>query len=152
MQRRVLDFTSIDEVIADLDRLEREGYTKLGKWDLAQACDHLGFYVAGSLDGFDFTVPWVVRALIGRPLLKRLLRTRGMGKGGPTVPKSVPPPGADEHEAVARFKALLERFRDHPGAYRPSPFFGALSRDEWRELHLIHGAHHLSFLVPNGVS
>ena len=30
----------------------------------------------------------------------------------------------------------------------PSPFFGRLTPDQWRQLHLIHTAHHLSFLVP----
>ena len=37
-------------------------------------------------------------------------------------------------------------------AYRtdlgPSPLFGKMSRDELTRLHLIHCAHHLSFLTP----
>jgi hypothetical protein len=57
-------------------------------------------------------------------------------------------PGGDEAAAVERFKQAIERLRAHPGELHPSPFFGYLTPQQWRDLHLIHCAHHLGFLLP----
>jgi hypothetical protein len=149
MQRRQLDFQDLAEVPAELDRLHRGGYRKLGQWDLAQTCDHLAYFLQGSLDGFTFRVPWLFKALFGRLVLNRILKQRRMQEAAPTPQKPPPPPGGDEAAAVARLKQVIERFRAHPGEFHASPFFGYLTRQQWRDLHLIHCAHHLGFLLPN---
>jgi hypothetical protein len=53
---------------------------------------------------------------------------------------------------VARLKETIERLRTHQGELHASPFFGYLTPDQWRRLHLIHCAHHLGFLVPKGTA
>jgi hypothetical protein len=52
-------------------------------------------------------------------------------------------------QAVERLRAAAARFAAHEGPLHPSPLFGALGRDQWREVHLWHCEHHLSFLHPN---
>ena len=45
MGQRQLTFKDVSEVLAEVDRLHRGGYEKLGQWDLAQVCDHLRYFV-----------------------------------------------------------------------------------------------------------
>ncbi len=148
MQRRSLAFGTYDDVLADIEHLQRAGYRPLGRWSLGQICRHLSYYWRGSLDGFPFRLPWIVRRLLGRAALKRRLRTRQMPAGGRTIPASVPPADVDEAAAVAEARELLMRLKTTAVPLHPSPLFDRLSADQWRELHLLHATHHLSLLIP----
>jgi hypothetical protein len=138
----------LPEVAAEADRLHAGGYDKAGRWDLGQVCDHLSYFIAGSLDGHPYHVPWPFKALFGRLALRRILGQKQMRAGMPTPQKPLPAPGCDEAAAVERLKHALRRLEAHEGELYPSPFFGYLTPQQWRELHLIHCAHHLGFLVP----
>lgn len=148
MPQRDLHFDSINEVIAELDRLERSGCTPGGNWDFAQVCNHLSYFIEGSLDGHKFKVPWIFKVLFGRLVLKRILTQRKMKTGVFTPQKPLPTPGADPKVAADRLRKALIRTRDHAGEFIPSPFFGYLTPDQSRELTVIHCAHHLAFLQP----
>jgi hypothetical protein len=148
MSQRPLNFKQFDEAVAEVDRLHSGGYSRAGTWDLAQTLDHLTYFIAGSLDGHPYRVPWLMRFLFGRYVLRRILKTRRMGAGNPTPQRPLPQLGGDEATAIARFKQVVERLRTHTGEMHASPFFGHLTPDQWRELHLIHCAHHLGFLTP----
>jgi hypothetical protein len=146
MTRRPLDFHTIDEAIVDLDRLHHAGYDPSGNWGLAQICNHLAIFVRGSLEGFSAPrPPWYIR-LLAPLFVRRMLKTRRMAEGLRIPQELQPPAGTDEAREVEELKALLHRFQEHKGPLHPSPFAGDLSYDTWRELHLIHCAHHLSFL------
>ncbi len=150
MNRRELRFAGYDDLLAEIDRLERLGYRQVGQWSLGRMCKHLAYYFRGSLEGFDFRLPWLVRRLIGRPMLRRLLKRNSMGKGGArTIPASVPAEGIDERAAIAEAVGLVRRLKAATTELHPSPLFGQLTPDVWRQLHLLHAAHHLSFLVPD---
>jgi Protein of unknown function (DUF1569) len=152
--RRALDFREWPAVIADVERLHRDGYEKAGGWDLARTCGHLADWMTYQLDGFPKSplpirvLIWTMGRLVGRRALRKALTARSMQAGAPTIPQSVPPPGGDEAEAVDRLRATIERFRTHAGPFHPSPFFGELDRETYNQLHQIHCAHHLSFLIP----
>jgi hypothetical protein len=148
VEQRQLQFKDFTEVLAEVDRLHRSGYEKLGQWDLAQVCDHLRYFVEGSLDGFTFRVPWLIKFLFGGFMRRRILKKRQMKVGIPTPQKPLPPPGGDEAAAVARFQQVIERLEAHQGELQVSPFFGHLTAEQWRAMHLIHCAHHLGFLAP----
>jgi hypothetical protein len=148
VDQRELQFKDIAEVVAEVERLHRDGHEKLGQWDLAQVCDHLAYFIRGSLDGHAFRVPWLLKVLFGRLVLRRILKTRRMRASAPTPQRPLPSAGGDEGAAVARLRQELERLQAHQGEMHPSPFFGYLTPQEWRELHLIHCAHHLGFLRP----
>lgn len=148
MQQRTLDFQDFAQVLAEVDRLHRGGYQKAGRWDLAQVCDHLVYFIQGSLDGYTFRVPWLFKVLFGRLVLRRILKQRRMKAGIPTPQKPLPAEGGDEAAAVERFKLVIERLKAHAGEFHASPFFGYLTPQQWRELHLTHCAHHLGFLIP----
>jgi len=148
MLPRILEFKDRDEVVAELDRLQRIGCTPRGKWDLFQTCDHLAYFVEGSLDGHPYKVPWLFKVLFGRLVLRRILKTGKMKPGAPTPQKPLPAAGGDASAAVARLTQALDRLFAHEGELHASPFFGYLTPEEWRRLHMIHCAHHLSFLEP----
>jgi hypothetical protein len=152
MPQRQLELKDFPAVLVEVERLHRGGYDKLGQWDLAQVCDHLEFFIRQSMDGFTFKVPWLFRVLFGRKVLKRILSQGRMKPGVFTPQKPLPPPGLDEAAAVAHFKHLIERLQSHQGEFHDSPFFGHLTPEQWRELHLIHCTHHLAFLQPRAGS
>lgn len=148
MQPRDLDFKNFDEVLADVERLHRQGYDRAGNWDLAQVLDHLRFFLSGAVDGYKFKVPWLIKVILGKVVLNRILTQKKMKRGVFTPQKPLPEPGGNEAEAVARFNEALRRFISHQGEYKESPFFGKVSREQCHELNLIHCRHHLGYLIP----
>lgn len=147
-KQRQLEFKTFADVLAELDRLRQGNSTPLGQWDLAQACNHLAFFIEGSLDGHAFKTPWIFKVLFGRLVLRRILKTRRMKSGVPTPQEPLPQPGADEAAAVERLGRAIARLEAHQGELHDSPFFGHLTPQQWRDLHLIHCAHHLGMLMP----
>jgi hypothetical protein len=149
MQRRELRFQDFDQVLADADRLLAGGYQRAGNWSLAQVCDHLARIITLSLDGFPSLMPWPVRVLARWFALGPILRHKVFRRRFNTPTYLVPAADATDRDAVERLRAVLTRFKESTGPLHPSPLFGRLSRDEWREVHLWHCEHHFSFLSPN---
>lgn len=150
MQRRQVHFSEYSDVADEIALLASSDYEKLGAWSLGQICDHLAYYYRGSLDGFDFKLPWLVRKLVGLFFLRRILSEQAMKPGLQTIPASVPEPDVDEETAINEALRLLDRLQRYPGPEQPSPFFGDLTPEQWKQLHLVHSAHHLGFLAPLG--
>jgi len=148
MERRKPKFESYEDIIREIEELEKIGYSRLGNWSLGQICEHLGFYFKGSLEGFEFKAPWIIRILVGKPFRWWLMRREGYPDNSQTVPQSVPPENVDDHEAVMKIKELLSRLSSAKELH-PSGLFGELTLDQWRMMHLHHAGHHLGFLVPN---
>lgn len=153
-QRRDLVLRSLDDMIRDVETLLTAGYDKVGKWDLGQVCGHIAKWLSYPIDGFPKpgcflgSVLWLIRITVGKRIKKKILATGRFRDGGPTMPDSLVGAGADEVAAVAKLKETVERFKRHTGAIHPSPLFGKMNREELTRLHLIHCAHHLSFLIP----
>jgi hypothetical protein len=137
-----------DALCQDVDQLLAGGYQKAGAWDLRQVCSHLNLAMEKSLAGFNKPAPWVVRRFLGPLILRRILSTRRMRSGVPAPAEFVCKETVPVEEVVTRFKELVQRVKSHQGEFQPHPFFGPMDPEQWRQLHLIHGAHHLSFLVP----
>jgi Protein of unknown function (DUF1569) len=154
LHRRELSFRDFDDIVRDVETLHAKDYEKAGNWDLAQVCGHLAKWLSYPLDGFPKsgcfigTMLWMMRITVGKGIKKKILTTGKFKEGGPTVPDSLVASGSDETAAVAKLKEMIERFKSHTGEIHPSPLFGKMSRDELTRLHLIHCAHHLSFLAP----
>ncbi len=153
--RRQLQFSSLDDVGNDARSLLQSGYHRYGQWNLAQVCGHLANWISYPLDGFPKSFPpigillGIMRVTVGKKQLKKILDSRSMTSGAPTIPKSVPTvDAASDNEAVARLDATIKRFKEHSGHLHASPIFGEMDKETLTQLHLIHCAHHLSFLVP----
>ena len=103
-----------------------------------------------SLDGFPVRVPWIVRSLFGRFLLRRVLH-KGLPSGfkwkGANAAASTP--GATDTAArLEHLRRSVQRLRTEPQRV-PSPLFGTLTAEQWEKVHLRHAELHLSFLVPS---
>jgi hypothetical protein len=148
MPRRTLQFRNTDDVVSDVRALAQSGYLRTGNWSLGQICDHLAIFLRGSIDGFGEMFPWIVRATLGKFVQWQIFRTGAMRTGVKVPKRFLPCDVTPDAAAVEKFIALVERYKNKAEPMQPSPFFGPLTKDEWTRLHLIHCAHHLSFLTP----
>lgn len=148
--RRKLDFHSGDEVIAEINRLRKDGYTKTKNWNLTQICEHLNATMAGGMDGFGFRLPWILRATILKWMFARILRTRKM-TSGPTIKRLKPTTesGPDDDSIVDGCIETIHRASSFNGPLEDYPFLNDFKVDDWQQFMWMHAAHHLSFLEPS---
>ena len=148
MERRTIRFHTLAEVTAETERLLAAGYDRVGVWSLGQICDHMAIVTTMSMDGFPSKMPWPVRVAARWIFLKRILAHHVFRKRMPAPKYVLPPANSDDAAGVERLRAALQRFGAHTGPFAPSPIFGDLTPEQWREIHLWHCEHHLSFLLP----
>jgi hypothetical protein len=144
--RRELHFNSIDDILADLDKVDRGPKTTTGRWSGGQNFEHLARFVDCSLDGFPMTMPWFMR-LAGRIFKKRFLRgpmPSGIKNSGKAADYFTPGETSWE-DGMSHYRKSLHRLKSEPQR-RPSPFFGEMTREEWDMLHCRHAELHLSFI------
>jgi Protein of unknown function (DUF1569) len=151
--RRILRFESIDQMLAEVDRLaeaERAGRLKrLGNWTLGQALGHLAVWAEYGYTGPPLKTPFFIRWLL------RLRKQRFLHKpmpAGVKIPRVQGGTLATEpmplEEALPRLRRAMERLRTTPPTI-PHNFFGLLRHEEWIAMHLRHAELHLGFLVPS---
>jgi hypothetical protein len=150
--RRALRFESIDQLMAEVDRLaeaERGGrLRRLGNWTLGQTLGHLAAWGEYSYTGAPLKVPffikWVLRLRKRKFLygpMRAGVRIPGV-EGGTLATEPMP-----LEEALGRMRRVMERLKSEaPTA--PNVIFGPLTHEEWIAVHLRHAESHLGFLVP----
>ena len=150
--RRVLRFESIDQALAEVERLteaERAGrLRRLGNWTLGQALGHLAAWAEYGYTGSPLKVPLLIKCILRLRKRKFLYGPMRAGvkipgvEGGTLATEPVPLEGA-----LGRYRRVLERLKaEAPAA--PNPIFGPLAHDESVALNLRHAELHLGFLVP----
>src|SRR5262245_3648657 len=150
--RRVIQYASFDQVLADAELLVRAGATTTGNGSLAQILGHLAIGMETSVEAAPETLgwkaPWYLR-LLGRYLIKPRILKHGMPSGFklPAEAESwaVPAPGGDPHAALERLRRAVSRLQSETPRW-PHPIFGSMSAAEWRRWHLRHAELHLSFV------
>ncbi|MGL4513052.1 MAG: DUF1569 domain-containing protein [Lacipirellulaceae bacterium] len=149
-KQRPLDLRSLDDVADEVRRLRDGGYTPSGRWNLSQACDHLHETMRIGLDGDQPRVPWLARKVMGVLFRRRVLPSRAMRAGIPTISRLTPDSITEDDPArVDRCLATLAEARDFAGPIREYPLFDGITLDEWKELMVVHSQHHLAFLWPS---
>lgn len=145
--RRQLRFTSLSQVMPDVERL-LAGHATVGRWSLAQILNHLELGIRLSMDGVPQKYSWPVRRLFG-PVAWRLASWLDWIPEGVRVPKIyLPRPGLDAGSEAAALRATIERLEGYAGGFDEHPLLGRLSGADWNRFHCLHCAHHLSFAVP----
>lgn len=152
---RQLRFRSIDELSAELDRLEAAAAAgrlrSTGSWSLGQCCEHIGKFFRGALDGFDGRAPLPIRILAKLFFKRKALGPEPM-PGGINLPASasmlLPDPGISDEAGLAYLRAQIARLKKGEQFTHPSALFGPLTHDQWMVLQLKHAALHLGFLDP----
>lgn len=149
-EQRHLKYSSIDDLIADLQQLQK-GYRQLGNWTLPHAAWHLSLALRSlqPLPAGAASTPEQVKAKQER--LDYLLAGNEMGAGRP-VPPGLDPlkdfPADADATAVDNFITGLKKLAV---ATQPTVMFGRfglVTIDEFRRFILLHTAHHLNKLIP----
>jgi hypothetical protein len=147
--RRKLNFTSLDDVVADAEKLVATPTTKmLGNWPLGRLLTHLANSIDRSIDGSSVRAPLIVRLIA--PFLKGRVLKNGMPVGT-QLPKQAEVtlyPAVDtSQEGLEKLRAAVGRLRNEKMA-AAHPVFGKITPEEWKQFHLRHAELHLSFAAP----
>jgi hypothetical protein len=147
--RRVgLVFNSVDDVIADVQKLRKGWEQTAGQWTLPQICWHLEIAMRTSMTPVQNPVE-TPEQTANKPRLQALLAAGKITGFIPAPERAVPPADAGD-AAIDAFLATLEKYKTFPGPFAPHRLFGKMTDDEARRIALIHCAHHLSYLAPKG--
>lgn len=132
-----------------------------GKWCAAEVLEHLYLTYAGTIKGFEKVItsgkPLATRASMGQRVLTFVIVGLGHMPAGRKAPAMSLPKGlpvqqvrneiwarlASMDASIAQCEARFGRqvkLLDHPN-------LGPLTAPQWRELHLVHGRHHLKQLL-----
>ena len=143
--RRSLRFERLGDILEDIER-SAAGHRGLGNWTLPQICHHLADTQEYSVSPGEAEIRTtrLYRATIGRFALRMLLWFGYIPEGQGRLNS---PPGTDLDAATDRLRRTIDRVSTEPMIAR-HPIFGRLSQEQWRQFHLHHAAHHLSFVIP----
>jgi hypothetical protein len=147
--RRQVAFQRLDDVMPDVERL-LGGHVTVGRWSLAQICNHLTTSIRSSIDGFPGgSAPWFIRATIGKIARRSILVKGNIPEGAPLPKLYTPQPGLDARAEAETLRAAIAAFKECASPV-PHPFVGAMTKEEWSRFHCVHCGHHLSFVVAGG--
>lgn len=151
--RRQLSFRTLEDILAEGERLSQSRVQSVGDWSLGQILDHLATWMEFSIDGVPARIAWPLRVVL-RPFRKQILR-RPMPAGfrwpADADPRLVPQGPVSDSEGLEHLRRAIARLRAEP-TRAPSPLLGKLTPEEWEQLHLRHAEHHLSFVLPSEMS
>ncbi len=146
--RRRLSFTSLDDIQADVEALNGSAIRTTGNWTAAQIVQHVTDVITLSVDGFGFRLALPLR------VLGRLLRSQALSRPmrpGFNVPAAMrarlPSDQLPLEQAVASLRETIGRAKSERMT-KASPLLGALTHEQWVQLHCRHAEMHLSFVHP----
>ena len=144
--RRALHFNSLDEIMPDVERL-LEGHSTVGKWSLAQICNHVSTVMRRVVD-MPASTPADPSQWATDEQKREVLESGILPEGLPTLPQLLPREELDEREEAEGLRAAIAHYKASGGPVIPHRIFGPLTKDEWHRVQCIHCAHHLSYAIP----
>lgn len=148
--RRQLHFDTLDDLRADLTRLENTRVETIGNWTYGQILEHLAIGFRLAVDGeLDFKPPWFLKLIV--PLMKNSMIYKPM-RAGFKLPAAmardlIPPVDISSGKAMGDLRAAIEAFAS-AAQLQPHGLLGPLPRDKWIQYQLRHCELHLSFVIP----
>jgi hypothetical protein len=155
-ERRYLEFTSLDDVMPEVERL-LAGHVTVGAWSLGQICHHLATAIRLTLDApirqRETTLDAPIRqreTAREQDVARRLFFRSVRFPDGMRAPLAalVPPPDRDSHTEADVLRAEIHRFVEADWQLPAHPRLGPMTKDEWTRFHCMHCAHHLGFATP----
>jgi hypothetical protein len=132
-----------------------------GKWCAAEVLEHLYLTYTGTIQGFERVVrkgkPLASRASMAQRVLTLVVLGLGHMPTGRKAPAMALPKGLPAEQLrnaigakMAAMDAVIAQCEARFGRrvhLLDHPIMGPLSATQWRELHLVHGQHHLKQLL-----
>jgi len=148
--RRKLRFNSLDEALAEAEKLATGQVKTTGKFTYAQILEHLARAmdtVTGEVKPFPVALPLRVAGRIVRPFL--ITRSFRPGFKLPKNSQSLlwPDDGITVETGLQHFKEAVGRFKDREKLL-PHPVFGQMNRHQHEQTQCRHAELHLSFVHP----
>jgi hypothetical protein len=146
--RRTLQFNSLDDILADIERLNQGKVRAIGNWSPGQILKHLSVPMMWCLDGASFKAAWHIRVMCW--FMKNRFLTRPMSAGfqlSGDFARELIVADTSWDEGLHTIRAAIARMKAEPQRH-PSPLLGELTRAQWDQMHCRHCELHLSFLVP----
>ncbi len=151
--RRRLRFATIDELLADVDRIvtaETSGtLRRTGNWTAGQVFGHIATWSNYAYEGYPFRPPWFIRWILRKKKAVYLRNGMPAGVRIPKVPNGTF--GTEEmstEEGANRLRRALLRLKNGEPAKFDSPAWGEMPLEERIALNLRHAELHMSFLHP----
>lgn len=148
--RRTISYSSLDEVVADAERLTAANASTTGNWSKGQIFEHLARLIDCSVSGFKMKAPWIVRKIARMLYLKKIFRD-GMQSGFKLKGKAkelMMVDFADDQESLGHLRKAVVKYNLDANR-EMHPFFGKLSKDDWDILHRRHAELHMSFIAES---
>ncbi len=150
---RHLRFESIDEVLAEIERIaqadQHNQLRTVGNWTPGQIMAHVASWIEYGYDGYPLRPPPFFIRWILKWQVKKYLRD-GMPKGARIPGVEGGTYGADDlptQEAAERLKTAFLRLKRGEPARFDSPGFGPMDQESRVRLNLRHAELHLGFLT-----
>lgn len=141
-----LQFTSLEEVLKQLDILEQSESVTTTNWSAYKILQHCAQTIDYSMTGYPQYKPKWFRATIGRLVLSKFLK-QGFMKHNLSAPVPGSPILTKEGttgEGIVLLRNTIERFRNFKGELKPHLIFGKLTREQYDHYFAMHVADHLS--------
>jgi Protein of unknown function (DUF1569) len=150
--RRELQFNSIDDALAEVDRLaalERAGQLEpLGNWTCGQVFNHLGTWAEFAFKPNPLKPPLFIRWILKGMKNRFIHAPMNVGAHIPrTKDGTLGTEPCTVEEGLHRLRSALLRLKSEKPT-QPNVIFGELTHDEWINMNLRHVELHLSFLKP----
>ena len=149
--RRELNFTSLDEVMAEAERLASGDVRTVGNHTFGEILNHLALSQDSSSGRLvPPRPPFMMRLMM--PLIKRMVIGSKPLKPGIKLPPKAesffwPNEDISAKEGLARLKDSTDYYKAN-GPVEVHPVFGKLTREESDQLNCRHAALHLGFVHP----
>lgn len=152
--RRKLRFESMNDVLADVDRIvtaDKAGkLRRTGNWTAGQIFGHLATWINYAYEGFPMKPPpWLIRVLLKMKRNSVIHKAMDPGIQIPGVPNGTFALDVlDTEDGAAKYRKALARLFSNEPAKFDSPAWGKMTHQERIGLNMRHAELHLSFLHP----
>lgn len=143
---RTFDHDYANEVIARLDRLQRDSRPRWGAMTSHAMMGHLAYWVKysmGKVPEVPFAGSWFTVHIAAPLLLNRWLPIPRNAKAPESSTGQGGAPDADSETLHAVLETYLELVQAGELVPRAHPLFGDIGVDGWAKLHIAHFEHHL---------
>ncbi len=121
-ERRDVHYDSLDELLADAERLAKGQNRTVGNWTLGQILQHLAQSMDAAIDGMEMKVPWFMKMAFGLLMNKDKMLSRPISAGF-KIPKKgeaqfIPDSSTSTEEGLASLRAAVQRFQNDTSRFQ----------------------------------